>query len=71
MKALEEYGEQLVQFNDEKESLAHSKQKEIFKELASEKMEEIQDLRKQIDFNNLTYQYNSKNVRKKYSFKYF
>ena len=71
MKALEEYGEQLVQFNDEKESLAHSKQKEIFKELASEKMEEIQDLRKQIDFNNLTYQYNSKNVPKKYSFKYF
>ena len=71
MKALEEYGEQLVQFNDEKESLAHSKQKEIFKEFASEKMEEIQDLRKQIDFNNLTYQYNSKNVPKKYSFKYF
>ena len=46
MKALEEYGEQLVKSNDEKESLTHSKQKEIFKGLASEKMEEIQDLRK-------------------------
>ena len=65
MKGLEEYGEQLVKSNDEKESLTHSKQKEIFEELASEKMEEIQDLRKQIDFNNLTYQYNSNNVPKK------
>ena len=58
MKGLEEYGEQLVKSNDEKESLTHSKHKEICKELASEKMEEI-------DFNNLTYHYNSKNVPKK------
>ena len=65
MKGLEEYGEQLVKSNDEKESLTHSKHKEICKELASEKMEEIQDLSKQIDFNNLTYHYNSKNVPKK------
>ena len=41
MKALEEYGEQLVKSNDEKESWIHSKQKDNFKELASEKMEEI------------------------------
>ena len=31
MKALEEYGEQLVKSNNEKESLTHSKEKGIFK----------------------------------------
>ena len=71
MKALEEYGEQIVKFNDEKKSLTHSKQKEIFKGLASEKMEEIQDLSKQVNFNNLTYHYKSKIVPNKYFFKYF
>ena len=42
----------------------HSKQKEIFEELASNKMEEIQDLSKQIDFNNLTYRYKGNNDQK-------
>ena len=70
MKALEEYGEWIVKSDDEKESLTHSKQKEIFKGLACKKMEEIQDLGKQIDFNNLPYHCNSKDV-KIYFFKYF
>ena len=50
---------------------SHSKQKKIFKGLAIEKMEEIQDLGKQTDFNNLAYHYISKDVLKIYFFKYF
>ena len=47
--ALGEHGIQLAKFNDEKESLkTHSKQKEILKELANKRMDEIQDLSKQI-----------------------
>ena len=57
IKALEEHGKQLVKWNNEKESSMHSKQKDIFEELANRRMEEIQDLSKQIDFNNLTYCY--------------
>ena len=52
-KALEEHGKQLVKYIDEKESLTHVKQKE----LANRRMEEIKDLCKQIDFNNLVYRY--------------
>ena len=33
----------------------HSKQKEIAEELANKRMKEIQDLGKQTDFDNLTY----------------
>ena len=55
IKALEEHGKQLVKYNNEKESSTHSKQKEIFEGLANKRMEEIQDLSKQIDFHNLTY----------------
>ena len=40
-----------------KESLTHSKQKQIFEELAGNRMEEIQDLNNEIDFNNLSYKY--------------
>ena len=69
MQALEEHGKQLVKYNDEKESLTHSKQKEIFEELANKRMEEVQDLSKQIDFNKLTYHYKGKTAPKKfYSF---
>ena len=57
IKAFEEHGKQLVKYNKEKESLNHSKQKEIFKELANKRMEEITDLSEQTDFNNLTYHY--------------
>ena len=54
-KALEEHGKQLFKYSDEKESLANSKQKEIFEETANRRIEEIQFLSKQIDLNNLTY----------------
>ena len=64
IKALEEYGKQLVKYNNEKESSTHLKQKEIFEQLANRRMEEIQDLNKQIDFNNLTYHYKGKNIPK-------
>ena len=57
IKAFEVHKEQLVQYNNEKVSSMHSKQKEIFEELANNRMEEIQDLRKQIDSNNLPYHY--------------
>ena len=53
-----------MKYNDQKEPLTHSKQKEIFEELANRKMEEIRDLSKQIDFNNLIYHYKSENVPK-------
>ena len=39
----------------EKESLTVLKQKEIFEKLAHERMREIQNLNKQIDFNNFIY----------------
>ena len=57
IKALEEHGKQLVKQNNEKESSIHLKQKQIFKELANNRMEKLQGLSKQIDFNNLTYRY--------------
>ena len=57
IKALEEHGNQLIKYNDEKKSSEHSKQKEIFEELANKIMEEIKDLNKEIDFNNLIYDY--------------
>ena len=38
-----------------KESLTLLKQKEIFEKLANERMGQIQNLNKQIDFNNLIY----------------
>ena len=51
MKALEEHGK-LLKYNIEKEPLMPSKKKEIFEEFANRRMEEIQDLSKQIAFNN-------------------
>ena len=63
-KALEEYGKQLINYCDAKESLTHLKQKEIFEELANKRMEEIRYLSKQIDFDNLTYHYKGKNAPK-------
>ena len=51
----EEHRKQLVKSSCEKEPFKLLKQKEIFEELANERMGEIQNLRKQIDFNNLTY----------------
>ena len=61
IKTLEKHGKQLVKYNNEKESSAHSKQKEIYEEIVTKRLKEIQDLSKQIDFNNLTYRYNGNN----------
>ena len=57
IKALEEHAKQLVKSSSEKESLTFLKQKEIFEELANERMGEIQNLSKQINFNNLIYHF--------------
>ena len=57
IKALEQHEKQLAKYNNEKDSSKHLKQQERFEELANKRMEEIQDLSKQIDFNNLTYSY--------------
>ena len=72
IKALEDHGKQLVKYNDEK-SLTDSEQKmfstrstQIFDELANERMKKIQDLSKQVDFNNLTYHYKAKILSKNY-----
>ena len=46
---------QLVKSNVEKESLTILKQKEVFDEVANERMCEIQNLSKQTNFNNLIY----------------
>ena len=64
IKALEEHGKQPVKESDEKESLTHSKQKIIFEELANRKNEKIQNLSKQIYFNDLTYNYKGKTATK-------
>ena len=47
VKAVDEHGKQLVKYSDEKESLTHFKQKNIFEEIANRRMEEIHDLSKQ------------------------
>ena len=39
IKALEKHGKQLIKYNKEQESSNHSKQKEIFEELANKRME--------------------------------
>ena len=49
-----------VKSSSKKESLALSKQKEIFEELANEITDEILNLSKQIDFNNLIYHFKRK-----------
>ena len=54
IEVIEEHGKQLVKSNSEKESLTHLKQKEI-DEIANERIDEIQILSKQIDFDNLNY----------------
>ena len=66
LEALGKYGKQLVDYRDDKETLTHSKQKEILEELANRRMEEIQNLSKQIDFNNLGHHYQNKSIPKKY-----
>ena len=55
IKTLEDHGKQLVKSSSEEESLTLLKQKEIFEELTNERVDEIQNLSKQIDFTILVY----------------
>ena len=66
MKALEEHGKELVKYRDKKVSLTRSKQKEIFKDLTNRRMEEIQNLSKQIDFDNLIYYFKGESASKNF-----
>ena len=70
IKALEDHRKQLVKYRycDENDSLTHLKQKEIFEEVTNRRMEEIRDLSKQIDFNNLIDHYKNKTVPKYFLF---
>ena len=54
------HGKQLLKSSSEKESLLLLKQKEIFSEFSNERIKKIQDLSKQIDFNNLAYYFKGK-----------
>ena len=49
IKAFKEHEKQLVQYSDEKESLIHSKQKEIFEKHSNRRMYKIQYLSRRID----------------------
>ena len=64
LKALEEHENHLAKYSDEKEPLTNSKQKNFFEELANRRMEEIQNLSKQINFNNLIYYFKGKSTPK-------
>ena len=67
IKAIEDHGKQLAKYSDEKkESSRHLKQKQIFEEVTNKRMEEIRDLRKQINFDSLTYNYNGKTAPKNF-----
>ena len=68
IKTLEVHEKQLVKDNNEKQSSMHSKQKEIFEEIANanKRLEEIHDLSIQIDFNNLTYRYQGNTAPKNF-----
>ena len=60
IKASEEYGKQLIKSSFEKDSLEFLKQKKIFDELVHERIN--LKLIEEIDINNLTYYYTSKNA---------
>ena len=74
IKSLEEHRKSLPKCNDEKsltdsdqkKSSTSSKQKEIFDEFANERLKEIHNLSKQLDFNNLTYHYKGKIPSKRF-----
>ena len=61
IKRLEEDGKKTRWVSKEKEPFAYSKQKEIYEDIVNKRIEEIQDLSEEIDFDNLTYHYKGKN----------
>ena len=52
----------MAKYDNENNYLTHWKQREILEEFANRRLEEIQDLSKQINFKNLTYHYKGKNI---------
>ena len=60
-KALEKHGKQQFKSSSKKEPLIHVKQIEIFEEFFNKRINEIQNLSKHIDFNNLTYYFKGEN----------
>ena len=56
-EATEEHGKELLKCSSEKESSTHLKQKQSFQELATERINEIQDLSKQIGFDDSVYDF--------------
>ena len=50
IQAVEEHRKQLVNYNIDKESSVHLKQKEIYEGIVNKRMKQIQDLSKQFDF---------------------
>ena len=64
IKVLADYWKKLINSSSEKLSLKILKENEIFKELANERIYEIQDLSKQIDFDSLVYYFKAENVSK-------
>ena len=59
-EAIQVHGKQLLKSSSKKEFLLLLKQKEIFSEFSNERIKKIQDLSKQIDFNNLAYYFKGK-----------
>ena len=67
---LQEHGNLLVGYSNEKESSKHSKQKETFEGFADKRMDEIQDFSQQVDFNKLMYNHKGNTAPKTFiSFK--
>ena len=60
IKEIEDHEKQLVQSSNEKDSLTLLKQKETFDELNRERHDEMQNLTKQINYNNQTYFFKTK-----------
>ena len=70
IKEIEDHEKQLVQSSNEKDSLTLLKQKETFDELNRERHDEMQNLTKQINYNNQTYFFKTKGSSPKYFLKY-
>ena len=60
MKAIEEHGKQLVKSSDEVYLSKLLKPEEIFEKLVEERQDEIQNLSKQINYNDLRYYFTTK-----------
>ena len=66
MKAIEEHGKQLVKSSDEVYLSKLLKPEEIFEKLVEERQDKIQNLSKQIIYNDLRYYFTTKESSPKY-----